>query len=215
MKNLDRFSEPVIKNQTEINRLVERAKNGDEQATLRILNSNLRLVLKIAKNFNPEDQEDLISVGELAILQGIHSFDPSRKTKFSTYIFRAAMNSMLTFVHANKLIFDILDEGSLQIPDKEKIQMQDELELSADQNFLRAIISKTADLKNEEFMVLAERFSLFDHSGRVKTYREVAGILKIRLSKVFQLHSSALKKLQLQGQKIQGQKMANLKGEHR
>ncbi len=64
-------------------------KNGDESAKNTIINSNLRLVVYVAKMYTNRgiSFEDLIQEGNLGLLKAIEKFDPDLGYKFSTYAF--------------------------------------------------------------------------------------------------------------------------------
>lgn len=67
--------------------LIRRAKEGDEQARTRLVESNLRLVVSIAKQYsNPSmPLEDLIQEGVIGLLKALNRFDSKRGYRFSTY----------------------------------------------------------------------------------------------------------------------------------
>ena len=58
-----------------------------EKARATLIKSNLRLVVKIAHDFLGQGLQfsDLISEGNLGLMQAVDKFDPSRETRFSTY----------------------------------------------------------------------------------------------------------------------------------
>lgn len=63
------------------------AKAGDKKAARQLAESNLRLVLSIAKQYRNRGLsfEDLIQEGNLGLLKAIEKFDPDRGFRFSTY----------------------------------------------------------------------------------------------------------------------------------
>lgn len=63
------------------------ARKGDEAAKRRLVESNMRLVINIAKNYRSKSVflEDLIQEGAIGLMQAIERFDPERGYRFSTY----------------------------------------------------------------------------------------------------------------------------------
>jgi RNA polymerase primary sigma factor len=60
---------------------------GDLEARDRMVRANLRLVVKVARNYAPVGMAlaDLIAEGNLGLLRAVEAFDPSMNTRFSTY----------------------------------------------------------------------------------------------------------------------------------
>jgi RNA polymerase sigma-32 factor len=64
------------------------SKNHDPELGKRLVTSNLRLVIKIAMEFQSHwlnNLQDLIQEGNIGLLQALKKFDPSRGVKFSYY----------------------------------------------------------------------------------------------------------------------------------
>jgi len=68
-------------------RLSRRIINGDRRARETLINSNLRLVVKIAKGYITGDMElqDLIQEGNLGLIKAADKFDFKKNVRFSTY----------------------------------------------------------------------------------------------------------------------------------
>lgn len=74
-------------NKEEERQVAQSLKNGDKRAATRLISSNLRLVISIAKRYMHKglELEDLIQEGNLGLMQAACKFDPMRGTRFSTY----------------------------------------------------------------------------------------------------------------------------------
>ncbi|MBF0499302.1 MAG: sigma-70 family RNA polymerase sigma factor [Candidatus Riflebacteria bacterium] len=69
-------------------KLLERVKNGDPNALNRLVMSNLRFVVSIAKRYkfiNEVPFEELIAVGNLGLVRAARRFDRSRNVRFISY----------------------------------------------------------------------------------------------------------------------------------
>ena len=74
-------------NPQEMDDLLLRCHNGDEQARQLLIEGNLRLVLSVIQRFDKrgESPDDLFQVGCIGLLKAISNFDPSKQVRFSTY----------------------------------------------------------------------------------------------------------------------------------
>lgn len=76
-----------VLSQKEMDALLLRAKDGDEQAREQLIEGNLRLVLSVIQRFDKrgESPDDLFQVGCIGLIKAISNFDPSKQVRFSTY----------------------------------------------------------------------------------------------------------------------------------
>lgn len=77
---------PLLNRQEEL-RLARRVRRGENHARELMIKSNLRLVVKLASDYNHCGLPilDLISEGNLGLMKAVDRFLPSRGVKFSTY----------------------------------------------------------------------------------------------------------------------------------
>ncbi|MCH8334946.1 MAG: RNA polymerase sigma factor RpoS [Proteobacteria bacterium] len=98
-------------------KFARRSRKGDEAARHRMIESNLRLVVKIARHYYNRGLPllDLIEEGNLGLIHAVKKFDPERGFRFSTYatwwirqtIERAIMNQSRTVRLPIHIIKDI------------------------------------------------------------------------------------------------------------
>lgn len=110
--------------------LARRAQQGEDEARQIMIESNLRLVIKIAKGYLNRGMAflDLIEEGNLGLMHALDKFDPERGFRFSTYatwwirqsIERALMNQTRTIrlpVHVIKEL-NIYRRAARELEDK-------------------------------------------------------------------------------------------------
>ena len=117
LKQIGRFPLLTPEEEQEIGR---RILKGDEKAKQELINSNLRLVVSVAKRYASKGMgfEDLLQEGNLGLIKAVDKFDVEKGFKFSTYatwwirqaMTRAIADQSRTIripVHANEAINSI------------------------------------------------------------------------------------------------------------
>lgn len=85
LQNIQKF--PLLTAEEEFNYGVRFAERGDKEAAKMLIQSHLRLVVKIAGKFKNYGLPivELVSEGNLGLMQAVKKFDPHKGFRFSTY----------------------------------------------------------------------------------------------------------------------------------
>lgn len=83
--------------------LAIKAKNGDEESLNKLVHSNLRFVLKIAREYlyTGVPLEDLIQEGNLGIIKAVEKFNPDKGFKFISYAVWWVRQSIIQSIYEN------------------------------------------------------------------------------------------------------------------
>jgi RNA polymerase sporulation-specific sigma factor len=187
---------------------IKKAKNGDKEARDMLVSHNMRLVVHIAKKYsNYNDQEDLISVGNIGLMKAINTYSPERGTALVTYAARCIDNEILMVLRSSKRtnknisLFDPIgrDKEGNEITIAETIvdpemsvfeQVDNKLRRENLMEFIKEILSP------REYEIIKDRYGL-DGSGS-KTQKEISAKLKISRSYVSRIEKKVLAKLKEQ-----------------
>ncbi len=92
------------------NELSRQIQNGSQSALNKLINSNLRLVVSIAKKFTVSYKfslMDLIQEGNIGLMVAAKKFSYAFNTRFSTYAYTWIFQYMLRFVHNKTSIIEL------------------------------------------------------------------------------------------------------------
>ncbi|MGB5604909.1 MAG: RNA polymerase sigma factor RpoS [Gammaproteobacteria bacterium] len=141
------------------------AQQGDESGRQRMIESNLRLVVKIARRYMNRGLAflDLIEEGNLGLIRAVEKFDPERGFRFSTYatwwirqtIERAIMNQTRTI----RLPIHVVKEINVYLRAARGLAQQLDHEPSAEE--IAALLNKPID-DVERMLGLNERTASTD-----------------------------------------------------
>ena len=181
------------------------AQQGDEEAKNILIRHNLRLVAHIMKKYyaNGADQEDMISIGTIGLIKGIHTFDPQKGARLATYAARCVENEILMYfrsqrksaqdVSLNEQIDTASDGAPLALMDVVS-DGEDMLEKLANRELIGQLrIALEAVLTPQERQVVSLRYGLGGQAPMRQ--RQVAEITGISRSYISRIEKRALEKL--------------------
>ena len=185
--------------------LLERKKNGDTEATNKLIEHNLRLCAHIAKKFpSSADTEDLISIGTIGLIKAINSFNEYKNTRLATYAAKCIENEILMYLRWQKrfstelylqepfstdkdgneiTLLDTITENGTAIDETAELNIYSQKLYSAIENLLTP--------REKEIIILRYGLGKSDEL----TQREIAKKLNISRSYVSRIEKKALSKL--------------------
>ena len=188
--------------------LLEKSRNGDDDARNELKEHNLRLVAHIVKKYynTGADQDDMISIGTIGLIKAVSTFNTDKGIHLATYASRCIENEILMFFRNQKktaqdvFISDPIDTdkdgNTLTLIDviADKSDIADEIDTKIKVEKLRVILPVC--LTERERLIIEMRYGL---CGREElTQREIAKKLNISRSYVSRIEKSALEKLRKQ-----------------
>ena len=185
-----------------------------EEARKKLISHNLRLVVYLARKFENTGVgvEDLISIGTIGLIKGIHTFNPEKNIKLATYASRCVENEILMYLRRNnKLKLEVSFDEPLNVDwDGNELLLSDilgteedviyrDLETEAEIGMLRKAMEKLSDRERE---IIELRYGYNQKNEKEMTQKEVADLLGISQSYISRLEKKIMLRLRHEIQKI-------------
>ena len=140
--------------------------DGDQDAAYRLVSSNLRLVVKVAMDFQKywmQNFMDLIQEGNVGLVQATKKFDPYRGVKFSYYAAYWIRAYVLKFIMDNWRLVKI---GTTQAQRKLFFSLNKERKLLEGQGFKAEpkLLAERLNVKEREVIEMSQRMDNWDVS---------------------------------------------------
>ena len=141
-------------------------KDGDQEAAYILVTANLRLVVKIALEFQRlwmQNLLDLIQEGNIGLMQAVKKFDPYKNVKFSYYASFWIKAYILKFIMDNWRLVKI---GTTQAQRKLFFKLNKEKQSLLDSGFdpNPKLLSETLGVSEREIMNMEQRLNSWDVS---------------------------------------------------
>ena len=147
--------------------LAEKAKNGHKPSFDKLVNSNLRLVVKIAREYKVHSANllDLIQEGNLGLIFGVRKFDPEKKIRLSTYAQFWIRAYILKFLMDNHKLVKV---GTTQVQRKlfynlrkEQARMSVQGETPTTEKLAASLGVKESDIEEMQERLYAKELSIY------------------------------------------------------
>ena len=197
---------PLPKSQ--INDLLDKVKQGDEDAIKIIVEHNIRLVLhQVSTKFKSVeyDKKDLVSIGNIGLMKAVTTFNKAYKVEFSTYAARCIDNEILMFLRQLKKNqkLDSLDRTITHDEEGKELKIKDTISDESDivedyeknitYKIIREIVKKLPD-RDREIIMLHFGF----YNDKIHTQKEIADMMSISQSYVSRIIAKIVKRIGVQ-----------------
>lgn len=181
--------------------LSKKIQNGDEISLERLVTSNLKFVVNIAKTYRSSGVpfSDLISEGNIGLIKAAKKFDCNKNVKFISYAVWWIKNSIQECIDRYETPCETnnVDDYVFNVSgceDKYNLINEDfENELAVLQSRKDSVDELMKCLKERELLILASYFGLYDN--KEKTLDEIGAEMNLTKERVRQIKDKALIKL--------------------
>ena len=151
----------LLNNEATETLVIKYQKNGNQQAGNELVTANLRLVVKIAGDFQKywtNNFLDLVQEGNIGLIKAIKKFEPERGIKFSYYATFWIRAYILKFIMDN---WRLVKLGTTQVQRKLFYKLNKEKKLLETQGIKpeSRLLAKRLDVKETDIIEMEQRFN--------------------------------------------------------
>ena len=184
---------------------VGRKEDGDKEASDKLIEHNLRLVVFLAKKYDNTnvDLEDLVSIGTIGLIKAVSTYKLDKNIKLATYASRCIDNEILMYLRKTKRRKgEVSFEDSLSFDaEGNELHLEDVLGTSPDivtkglENALdkKIMIDEINKLNERDREIIELRYGL--NNKRELTQKEVADKLGISQSYISRIEKKVIARL--------------------
>ena len=169
-----------------------------DQVRTQLIESNLRLIVSIARRYseNRENSEDLVGEGNMILMRAVELFDVSRGFRFSTYVTNSVQRHFYRVCrkHQHRRTSEVCNSDAIlsQVPARSGDFDDDRQTLVG---YARRLLGQMDDcLDAREQSVVRARFG-FGSQGKERTFQSLSADLGVCKERVRQIHNKAIEKL--------------------
>jgi len=203
--NINELPDVLSKEETHL--LLVQIKNGNDKAKNKLVEHNIRLVLRQVLNKYRRvkyDKKEMVSIGIIGLINAVNTFDIDKNFQFSTYAVKCIDNEINHLLyHLNKdTVLDSMEKAICIHNDGDEVKLSDTL--SDDIDIERQYIEKeTLVLINEIISELPENkrkmiqmyYGLGEYKNKKYKQREIAEELGMERSNMAHIMSNTLKEI--------------------
>ena len=162
---------PLLTKEEEI-KLAVKAKNGNKAAKDKLVTSNLKFVIKLAKQYQNLglDIEDLISEGNLGLIEAVDHFNPEKGFRFLSYALWWIRRSILKAIEEKGRPIRLPANKIQEMREIESVRSEFTKQMTTEEEIEK--IASTIGMSKEhvrEIMIISNEFVSFDAPISSKT----------------------------------------------